>query len=323
MQLPNFNYIDLIIIFILVYYIFESLKHGFWVVVADFISFLGSLSLSLILYKYPAMFLRNHFSLSLSTSNAVAYLVSAIFFESILGTLLGYLIHKLPKNIRTHKINKYLGVIPGVGEGLVILAFLLTLLMALPIKPQIKNDVIESKIGSIILDRASLFEKNINEVFGGVINDSLTYFTVNSNSDESVNLDVKNFNLSVDQKAEQEMFNKINEERTKVAIEPLTFDPKLVPVARGHATDMWKRKYFSHYSPEGEDVGDRLQKEGIDYTFAGENLALAPTTKTAHTGLMNSKGHRENILNVKFKKVGVGVIDNGIYGKMFVQVFTD
>ncbi len=38
---------------------------------------------------------------------------------------------------------------------------------------------------------------------------------------------------------------------------------------------------------------------------------------------MNSQGHKENILEVKFKKVGIGVIDNGYYGKMFVQVFSD
>jgi len=44
---------------------------------------------------------------------------------------------------------------------------------------------------------------------------------------------------------------------------------------------------------------------------------------TAHVGLMNSEGHRENILDPKLNKIGIGVIDNGVYGKMFVQVFTN
>jgi len=44
---------------------------------------------------------------------------------------------------------------------------------------------------------------------------------------------------------------------------------------------------------------------------------------TAHNGLMNSEGHRANILEPEFRKIGIGVIDNGVYGKMFVQVFTD
>ena len=65
------------------------------------------------------------------------------------------------------------------------------------------------------------------------------------------------------------------------------------------------------------------QGKDIEYSLAGENLALAPTVETAHKGLMNSKGHRENILDEDYRQMGIGVIDNGVYGKMFVQVFTD
>ena len=94
-------------------------------------------------------------------------------------------------------------------------------------------------------------------------------------------------------------------------------------MARDHATDMWERKYFGHVSPEGKDVGNRLREAEVDYNYAGENLALAPTVSTAHVGLMNSEGHKENILDQNYYKVGIGVIDNGVYGKMFVQVFTN
>jgi uncharacterized protein YkwD len=70
-------------------------------------------------------------------------------------------------------------------------------------------------------------------------------------------------------------------------------------------------------------VGDRLQEHNVRYFLAGENLALAPTLNTAHEGLMNSPGHRANILEKNFRRIGIGVIDNGVYGKMFVQVFAD
>lgn len=323
MQLLNGNYIDLIIIFVLLYYVTEAFRHGFWIIIADFISFLGSLILSLRFYKYISVFLKTNFSLNISVSNAIGYLLAAIVFDSLLAYLTGYLIYKLPSKVKKHKLNKLLGIIPGIGEGLVIIAFLLTLAMALPIKPQVKSDITESKIGGFVLDKTVIFEKTINDVFGGVINDSLTYFTVNTNSKDSVNLEIDSFKLSVDEKAESDLFALVNSERKKLAIPELTWDSNIVPVARSHAKDMWERKYFSHYSPEGKDVGDRLNKAGISYSFAGENLALAPTTKTAHTGLMNSKGHRENILEPRFKKMGIGVIDNGVYGKMFVQVFTD
>jgi uncharacterized protein YkwD len=324
--MPQFlkgNYIDLVILLILFYYATEAFRHGFWIILSDFISFFGSLVLSLRFYKVISEFLKVNFSLNLSVANAIGYLVAAIIFESLLGFIAGFLIHKLPEKLKKHRLNNLLGIIPGIGEGVVIAAFLLTLIMALPIKPQVKVDINNSKIGSLIIEKTSLFEKNINEVFGGVINDSLTYLTSNSESTDSVTLDVKTFDLKTDDEAEREMLNLINKERNKLAIPELVVDSSLTHIAREHATDMWKRKYFSHVSPEGNDVADRLRTNGLNYTFAGENLALAPTVTTAHTGLMNSKGHRENILDQKFKKVGVGVIDNGVYGKMFVEVFTD
>ena len=66
-----------------------------------------------------------------------------------------------------------------------------------------------------------------------------------------------------------------------------------------------------------------MNKANIEFTYAGENLALAPSTPLAMQGLMNSPGHRANILNPNFKKIGIGVIDGGIYGKMYSQEFTD
>ena len=319
----NGNYVDLIIILILIYFATEAWRHGFWVLLADFVAFLGSLVLSLRFYKYISEFLKVNFSLNLSISNALGFLFSAVIIESLLGFILGHLVYKLPEKIKKHKLNKFLGIIPALGEGIILISFFLTFLISFPIKPQIKTDVAESKIGGVILEKTTSVEKAINEVFGGVINDSLTYLTIKPNSNESIKLNIDNFSLEVDEKTEGAMFVKVNEERRKLAIPELTWDPQIVSVARAHAKDMWFRTYFSHYSPEGKNVSDRLENSNIKYTFAGENLALAPTLATAHAGLMASQGHRENILEARFKKIGIGVIDNGVYGKMFVQVFTD
>lgn len=323
MQIFNGNYIDLIIIIILVYFASEALRHGFWVILFDFVTFLASLFLSLTFYKYVAEFLKLNFSINTSISNAIGFLFTAIVLESVLSYVSGYLINKLPEKIKKHKLNKFLGVIPGLGEGLVLISFILTLAVSLPIKPDIKSDIVDSKIGGVILEKTTVVGSAINEVFGGVINDSLTYFTVKPGSRDSVDLTVSQYNLVVDENAESEMFLKVNEERKNSGVAELTWDTNLVFVGRAHARDMWERKYFSHISPDGKDVGDRLTEAKVGYSIAGENLALAPTTLTAHTGLMNSKGHRENLLDPRFTKIGIGVYDNGVYGKMFVQVFTN
>lgn len=317
------NWVDLVILLVLIYFSIEGVRHGFWIVLADFLSFLGSLLISLRAYQFAATLLRAKFALAHSVSNALGFLITAIVAEGILGFSLGHLVGKLPEKLWKNRLAKIASLIPSLGEGLILIAFVLTLVIGLPIRPSIKKDVADSKIGGFILRQTTGIERAINEVFGGVIEDSLTYLTVKPGSRERVPLATESQELTVDKVAEAEIFRLVNEERRKVGIPELSWEPEIVPVARKHARDMWERSYFGHVSPEGEDVGDRLEKEGISYQFAGENLALAPTVITAHRGLMNSEGHRENVLEREFGRVGIGVIDNGVYGKMFVQVFTD
>jgi uncharacterized protein YkwD len=317
------NWVDLVIIAFLLYFFAEALRHGFWVILADFASFLGSLLLSLRVYQLLARFLRSSFSLSHSVSNALGFLISAILLEAILGFLLGHLIVRIPKKLWRSTWLKIAGPVLGVGEGLILVAFILTLIIGLPLKVSLKADVSASKIGGYILKQTSGAERLLNDIFGGVIEDSLTYLTVKPGSRERIDITAESIELKEDQVAETEMFRLINEERRKGGVGELSWAPEIALIARGHARDMWERRYFGHVSPEGKDVGDRLDTALINYTFAGENLALAPTVTTAHNGLMSSEGHRTNILEKRFNKIGVGVIDNGIYGKMFVQVFTD
>jgi uncharacterized protein YkwD len=101
----------------------------------------------------------------------------------------------------------------------------------------------------------------------------------------------------------------------------LQYDPQLTAVARNHSEDMLARGYFSHYTPEGKDPFDRMRAAGVKFSVAGENLALAQTLPIAHTGLMNSPGHRENILRANFGRLGIGIIDGGVHGLMISQEF--
>lgn len=322
-MLTNMNWVDLVIILIFAFFVYESIRVGFWVMLIDFFAFLGSLFVALTSYSYLADFLRANFSLSRSIANALGFLFTAIISESVLGIVLAKLLSRLPKKLLHFKSQKYLATIPALGEGVILVSFILTLALSFPVLPSVKADITESKIGGFLINRTAKIEANLTQIFGGIIEDSLTYFTIRPGSNESIPLENGIENLTVDEKSESVMFALINEERRKRGISELTLRPEVVPVSRAHAKDMWERKYFSHISPDGKDVGDRLNEAGVSYYLAGENLALAPTVQTAHTGFMNSEGHRANILNPQFTRVGIGTIDNGRYGKMFVQVFTD
>ena len=87
-----------------------------------------------------------------------------------------------------------------------------------------------------------------------------------------------------------------------------------------YAEEMYVGGFFAHDSARTGDVGDRLRTAGIRFGVAGENLALAPNVSAVHSGLMNSPGHRANILHGEFTHVGIGVVEGPI-GLMVVQVF--
>jgi uncharacterized protein YkwD len=64
-----------------------------------------------------------------------------------------------------------------------------------------------------------------------------------------------------------------------------------------------------------------MRRDGVRFITAGENLALAPTLRIAHRGLMNSPGHRANIMNPSFGRVGIGILEGGSHGLMITQNF--
>lgn len=155
-------------------------------------------------------------------------------------------------------------------------------------------------------------------------NDSLFAFPHTQYSgSQSISLPSAPAKLAVDYEAEQEILELINMERERAGLSPLALDESLSEVARKHSFDMWHRQYFSHNNPEGETPFDRMVEGEADFSRAGENLALARTVRRAHVGLMNSPGHRKNILDPEFRRIGIGVVDGGILGKMFTQNFAD
>jgi uncharacterized protein YkwD len=115
----------------------------------------------------------------------------------------------------------------------------------------------------------------------------------------------------------------VNAARADEGLAPLVMDGALVAVARAHSLDMAERNFFSHVNPDGENPGDRLHAAGIFPSRWAENIAGAGSTSQAHNLLMNSSGHRANILNPNLGRIGIGVLVGGPYGMYFTQLFTD
>ncbi|WP_052256023.1 CAP domain-containing protein [Salinicoccus sp. YB14-2] len=107
---------------------------------------------------------------------------------------------------------------------------------------------------------------------------------------------------------EYQLFDLTNAARAKHDLEPLEWHAEVSETARKHSADMAKNEYFNHTNLDGQSPFDRMNEDDISYTTAGENLAAAQFSSIyAHHGLMNSEGHRQNILNDSFRELGVGV----------------
>ncbi len=317
------NWVDLIILLVICFFAIEGQRRGFFVQVVDILGFLISLIIALTLYPQGAQFLIKVFNLPKIAANPVGFLLVWIIVETLFFSAFGGLLNKLVVRFANTNINKFLGFLPAAINALLFMAFALLFIVSLPIRPDIKKDVFDSKIGSNLINRATFLERPFNSIFGPIAKQSLTFLTVKPEEKGSIPLEFTQSQLTVDFESEKIMFDLVNLERIKAGASPLVLNEDLSQVGRKHSQDMFERGYFSHYSPEGQDVGDRLDAAGIGYSFAGENLALAPNVNRAHSGLINSQGHRRNILDPAFKKIGIGAIDGGVYGKMFTQVFTD
>lgn len=317
------NWIDLLILIFVILYILEGYGRGFVSLLFELVAFLGSFIISLKTYPYLAAFLLRHFSLPQGLANALSFLFLGLILEQVIAHIGVLLQGKIPLAYRKHPINRYLGIVPLFANGVIIVAFLIALLLAFPIQPRIKAAISESRLAKPLISQTQKVERLVTKIFGEAITDTFNFITIEPQSSENVTLHFTQKEVSIDVASETQMLIFVNRERKSQGLKELSLDTKLRDLARVYARDMFERGYFSHYNPEGKSPFDRMDEAGISYQAAGENLAFAPNVGIAHQGLMDSPGHRANILSAEFGKIGIGVIDGGIYGKMFVQEFTN
>lgn len=120
---------------------------------------------------------------------------------------------------------------------------------------------------------------------------------------------------------EAEAIRLINVERAKVGLAPYAIDARLVTAARLHSEDMAARGYFSHTTPEGVTVDQRIRAQGYPAS-GGETIAGGyGTPAAAVAGWMNSAGHKAILLHTSLRHVGLGVATGGVWGTYWTANF--
>jgi uncharacterized protein YkwD len=250
----------------------------------------------------------------------VGQVIAVLAVQRPLGPLLGI----RQRNRLFKRVDHLLGAVPGAIVGALLAGLLLAPLAvaapALELGPALR----EARLASRLLEGDARFLQlaQIRPLLQTAADTLALPSPVNEGeAGRELPFSVEAADLTPDPAAEAQILELVNEERVNAGLSPLAFDEAMVPVGRAHAVEMFELGYFAHESPVTGDPFDRLAAADITYLTAGENLAFAPDIVTAHRGLMNSPGHRANILSPKFGRGGMAVIRSRYHGLMIVQMF--
>jgi uncharacterized YkwD family protein len=131
-----------------------------------------------------------------------------------------------------------------------------------------------------------------------------------------------NIPTNTTQSVETQIVNLVNQERAKSGVPALKSDWELARVAKAKSIDMRDKNYFDHNSPTYGSPFQMMKSFGINYTYAGENIAAGQTTAASvMKAWMESPGHKANILSRNFTYIGVGYAKGGSYQHYWTQQF--
>jgi uncharacterized protein YkwD len=278
-----------------------------------------------VVFQTPAAQLVEKLGVVPATARPIGFIVVLVAVEalfSVAGFFALTPIVRAVHRVRTlEAADHILGIFPATARALFVLGIVLAAFVVSPVGSDLKAAVESSRVARGLIGQISALQPTLAKL-SGQLGETVPLFVTKLGENQSEALDLPNdLQLSPDPVAERQMFDLVNEERTAVGLRALTWEDRLLPVARQHSEEMFRLKYFSHQSPVKGSPFDRVKAAGITYSRAGENLAYAQSVSVAHRGLMQSEGHRENILTPEFTRMAVGVISAGPYGRMFTQMF--
>ena len=316
------NPIDILLVIVIVLSLLNGYRRGFIHGMLDLAGWVLSLLAGLRYYHPVASWLGPRIDIWPEVwDQPIAFVLVAVLV-GVLVHLIGYaLMRRLPQDVHENQVNRLFGLLPGFANGVITAAILSALLLAIPLSEGLSERTRDSAVANRLAVYAERLEGQLRPVFGEAIARSLNLLTIRPDSNERVTLPFTVEKTRPRPDLEKQMLDLVNQERQKAGLNALAADPELTEVARRHSADMFARGYFAHDTPEGLTPFDRMRAANVRFLTAGENLALAPTLSVAHTGLMNSPGHRANILRKEFGRLGIGIMDGGMRGLMVSQEF--
>ncbi|TCJ19114.1 hypothetical protein EPD60_01485 [Flaviaesturariibacter flavus] len=316
------NLVDIILVLVVAAAVWSGFQRGFLVGALELLGWTLSLFTGYLAYPALAVILERFIPGIGIWLQPLSFIIIVLAVRLVSSWVTNRILERF-RSFDRKPVNRALGLLPGLINGAIYATLLAGLLLTVPISETLSAATQKSNIAGLLSNEAEWANRRLAPIFDDAIRRSMTHVGTEVAPNETVKLHftVKDPKTRTD--LEARMLELVNEERAKAGLAPLKADPEMTAVARAHARDMFARGYFSHYTPEKKDPFDRMGAANVRFLTAGENLALGQTLLICHRGLMNSPGHRANILHNGFGRVGIGVLDGGLYGLMIAQEFRD
>lgn len=321
------NFIDAAFLVFVAFYAYRGFHRGLIREGLDLLGFVLGAALALRFYFIPAFAFRavgmgrGWANLVGGTLLFLTFIFAAVVFSNRIHAATGD-----SSGLKSMKIGG--ATLATLWSG-IFAAFMLVVLTVIPSPVSAQRAVHRSFLGQTVLAADSpvypALEHYARDEARNVLFYLRQYFAqLEPNKDEQ--LEEEYFKLQpssdvqIDEAAESAILSAVNKERASRGLKILKAHVEIQKVARLHSADMYNRGYFAHLNPDGKDPFQRMADGRVSFSYAGENLALAPTVTMVHQGLMNSPRHKENILKPEFTDLGIGVY-KGPYGLMVTQNF--
>ena len=317
--------IDLILVVLLVAVLYRGYRRGFIREIAN----LGLLGIGVIVAFRSAGASETFFASWTGASPLVARTLGGFivfFLIQLVGTFLVRRFLRLLGPVSA--VDRVAGAVVAGARLVFGMVMFLLLASAIPLGQTMQRWLIDSWVVEVVAGEDSFAKESVSAIVGDRVLESLVNLNqligdsqVVVEGVESLDIPVLGGALLAADGDAMAVFDLLNLARVDAGVDPLAWSSSLAEVAAAHGYEMYETGYFSHVSPVSGVVADRVAASGVPFGIVGENLALSPTAQSVHDGLLASPGHRQNMLEARFTRVGISAVE-GPLGLMVVQVFT-
>ena len=182
------NWVDLALVLIILLAVWAGWNRGFILGTLDLINWLGSVLLGFLFYPYLASGLKKIIPALGAWTMPIAFLLTIIIARILIGLITKRIAWATTPRAHESTMNKFLGLIPGFINGVILATIVSALLLALPLWDGVTKNTQNSKVATKLSDEVEWVNEKMSPVLNDAVNETINKLTIHPGSDEIVKL---------------------------------------------------------------------------------------------------------------------------------------